>query len=359
MTFRIKKLFCGGLLLLCSACWSPAQEVVSGIFGFYKLDLLGNSDTIVSIPFARLPADTALVSSTNSGNVIQVQGVPNWTANQFVYAQGVQSNTYYVRFESGALEGRQFDISSNGTNSLTVNLAGGSLAGALANDQISIVPHWTLWTVFANGNGIHMTTSIFSLKTEVLIPSVTNSGINLGAAATYYYITNSGSGTGVWNKISGGTTSRNDDVIPINTSLIIRHNIATNTTFISLGDVILTTNAIILRVNASQEQDNSVGLTRPIAVSLDDSTLIASGAFVPTSNIFFLKDQLLTFNNATNGFNKSADATYYYYNSGWRKIGANSGINFGASNIFVPGAGFIIRKAATTNAPIWLNSATY
>ncbi len=342
------------VFLLAGLCRLMAQDVVSGVFGYYNLTLLGNSDTIVSVPFARLPAFTALVSSA-SGNVIQVQGTPGWTSNQFVYVSGSQSNTYYVRIESGALEGRYYDITNSGTNSLTVNLKNDTLVALSAGDQISVVPHWTFGTVFVNGNGIWPTTNPGSHKTEVLIPNINGAGINLSAPSTYYYFTNSGGAA--WLKVGSSSTNLNDDILLPNTYMIIRHKIPTNSTFTSYGDVILTKINVPLVINSTNLQDNPLALTRPVQLSPNDTALIASGAFAVTVNPGSIKDKLLVFDNSTTNFNKSAPATYYYFNSKWLKVGNTN--DFSTSNILFPGSGFIIRKASGASAGIWTNTPTY
>ncbi len=357
MNFRVKPLLFCGLLLIGSIRWSTAQEVVSGIFGFNKLTLIGGSDTFVSLPFARLPDSTVLVSSTSSSNIIQVQGTPGWTNNQFVYAVGAQSNSYYVRIESGALEGRYFNVTSNTTNTLTVDLNGGSLAGLTFSNQVSVIPHWTLASVFGSeGNGIVLSTSTTLRKTEVLVPSFNGTGINLSAATTYFYYTNAGSVN--WRRV-GASTNCNDDIIRPNGYLLIRHKAGPNTTFVSLGDVILTKVNIPLVVNASNKQDNFVSMPRPLDLSLNDSGLIASGAFVPSTSTTLRKDELLVFDNAATNVNKSAASTFFYFtgSSSWRKVGLTN--DYGTSNIFQPGSGFIIRKAASAVIPVWTNSPTY
>ena len=340
-------------LLLATATQMQAQDVVSGIFGYQNLTLLGNSDTIVALPFARWSASTVTVSSFAS-SVITVQGTPGWTASQFVYASGTQSNTYYVRIESGALEGKYFDITNNTTTTLALNLKGGSLTGLAANDQISVVPYWTLGSVFANGNGIHLSTSTIARKTEVIIPDLTGLGINLSSSATYYYYTNAG--TVVWRKTVDANT-HDDDVFQPNTYLVIRHKIATNTTFTSFGDVVLTKVNIPLLVNTTNKQDNFVGLPRPINVSLNDAGLITSGAFASSSSTISRRDELLVFDNAETNFNKASLATYYYLSSQWRRVGDTT--DYAASNIFVSGAGYILRKASTNVIPNWTNAPTY
>ena len=309
------------------------------------------------MPFARLADSSALVSSTSSSNIIQVQGAPGWTVDKFVFVSGVQSNNYYVRIESGALEGRYFNITSNTTNTLTVNLNGGSLTGLATNHQVSVIPHWTLASVFGpDGNGIIQSTSTSARKTEVLVPSYNGSGINLSAATTYFYFTNAG--TVNWRRV-GAVTNCNDDIIQPNGYLRIRHKAGPNTTFVSLGDVILTKVNIPLVVNASIKQDNFISMPRPLDLSLNDSGLIASGAFVPSTSTSARKDELLIYDNSSTNVNKSASATYFYFSpsSSWRKVGLTN--DYGSSNIFQPGAGFIIRKFAAAVAPVWTNSPTY
>lgn len=363
MTFRIRPLFCLGLLLFGSTCWSPAQEVVSGIFGFSKLDMLGASDTFVSMPFARLADSSALVSSTSSSNIIQVQGAPGWTVDKFVFVSGVQSNSYYVRIESGALEGRYFNITSNTTNALTVNLNGGSLTGLATNNQVSVIPHWTLAVVFGpDGNGIVPSTgtSVPTRKTEVYLPNFNVSGINI-AAGGYYFLASGGSN--VWRKTSGPATNSNDDIIRPNSYFFIRHrNVATNTTFVSLGDVLLTKAVIPLVVNATNKQDNFISMPRPLELSLNDAGLIASGAFVASTgtSVPLRKDELYVFDNTTTNLFKSGGTPYYFLStdSSWRKVGGTS-TNYATSNIFLPGGGYFIRKAAAAVTPVWTNSPTY
>jgi uncharacterized protein (TIGR02597 family) len=348
-----------GLAALLAASAVQAQEVASGIFGYQNLTLLGNSDTIVALPFARLPAATVSASSF-SGSVITVQGTPGWTASQFVYASGTQSNTYYVRIESGALEGKYFDITANSTNTVTVNLGSDVLTGLAANDQVSVIAYWTFGVVFANGNGIHPSISSLSRKTEVFIPNFSGVGKNLSSTATYYYFSNTTDTTTAWRKTTTGTTNLNDDIIQPNTYLTIRHNVATNTTFTAFGDVILTKITFPLRGNTTNQQDNALGLTRPVPVSLNDTGL-TNGAFAVTISALSRKDELYVFDNTTTNKNRSSAATYYYLsNSGWRKTTGSSSIDYGTSNIFTPGAGFYIRRATTTNvAPYWINPAPY
>jgi uncharacterized protein (TIGR02597 family) len=213
--------------------------------------------------------------------------------------------------------------------------------------------------VFVNGNGVHVSTSTLTHKTEVLIPSLTNSGINLGVSSVYYYFSNATSGA-AWRNTSSSSTNVNDDIIKPNAYFLIRHKIATNTTFTSFGDVVLKKVSIPIRVNASTKQDNAVGLVRPLAVPLTNTSLLESGAFIASSSSLTHKDELLAFDNSTTNQNKGVSLVYYYYNSAWRRTDLPSSADVGGSNVFIPGNGYIIRKAVTaTNSAAWLNSPTY
>jgi uncharacterized protein (TIGR02597 family) len=64
--------------------------------GVTNTSLLANSDSEVSIPFTRPSVYVGQVGSI-SGSTITLAGTsPGWTASQYVYAAGAQSNTYYA-----------------------------------------------------------------------------------------------------------------------------------------------------------------------------------------------------------------------------------------------------------------------
>jgi uncharacterized protein (TIGR02597 family) len=322
--------------------------------GFVSLSLLGNSDTFVSIPFVRVAAAAVqVVSTTDSNVVVTLQSGQTWTANQFVYAPGTQSNNYYARFSSGALNGKIFPVIGNDTNSITLNLNGGSLASVVANDLIYIEPYWTVGSVFPNGTGVNVSPTIGNRNTEILVPDLTNSGINLSAAKIYYFH------GGLWKQVGQGNVDHGDDVFQPNTYFVVRHNVSTNTTLLTCGSVIAANTAIAMNVPATSgtQQDNYIAMTRPVTLSLDASELISSGAFVssplPGSRI----DELLVFDNAATAKNKSAALVYYYWNNAWRRVGAGNSI-VGGDTVFTPGTGVILRKG--TNAPaIWTTTPSY
>src|SRR6478672_5238902 len=94
---------------------------------------------------------------------------------------------------------------------------------------------------------------------------------------------------------------------------------------------------------------------RPQSISLTDSQLVSSGAFSASPLAGSRTDELLTFDNSAAAKNKSASAIYYFWNGGWRQVGAGS-TDVSSSNVFVPGLGFIIRKNTNSSSAIWTNT---
>ncbi len=322
-------------------------SAVSDPAGVMPLVFLGVSDSYVSIPFTRAITSSGAVASVVS-NTVTVNGA-NWTAGQFVYSPGAQSNNYYARFDSGALEGRVYNVITNDTNTLTVDFGADTLDGAAPGDVVSVVPHWSLNSAFPNGKGILASPSQGNRFTEILLPDSAGTGINLSATKIYYF------NSSIWKQVGQGSVNHGDDVLPLSSYFIVRQNVPTNSTMNSVGAVIVSTLALPLHAQTETEQDNSVGLIRASAVALDNSGLISSGAFEASPLPGTRTDELLTFDNTVAQKNKSSSAVYYYWNSGWRRVGSGS-TDFGTAQVFTPGAGFIIRKATNATSVIWTNA---
>ncbi|MDB6056877.1 MAG: hypothetical protein JWO95_721 [Verrucomicrobiales bacterium] len=314
--------------------------------GFIQLPLLGNSDTFVSFPFARVPTTLVAIDSV-SANVLSIGGAPGWAANQFVHAGG-QTNTYYARFESGAAEGRIYAIAANDAASLTLDLGNDSLASVAHNDLLAIEPAWTLGSAFPNGSGVNVSPTAGNRSTELLFQNLSGAGINLSSAKIYFF------NGGIWKLIGDGGTDHGDDIFEPNSHFIVRQNVSTNTTMTELGIVIASRVAVSLRASATDRQDNFVALTRPFSVSLDDSGLISSGAFASSPLPGNRVDELLQFDNTATTKNKSAAGVYYYWSGAWRQVGAGSS-NVGPVQAFTPGAGVIIRKGTNASGTVWTN----
>jgi uncharacterized protein (TIGR02597 family) len=339
-------------LSLCSTITSVAATATTDPVGYNTISLLANSDTYVSVPFQRPAAFVGQVGSF-SGNVITVAGTPGWTSSQFVYASGSQSNTYYAFIRSGAKEGNYYTVTANGANTLTIDLAGDTLSGLAANDSISVVPYWTLGTLFPNSDaGVSFTTAVgLAKRTEIHIPDLNGNGTNRGISARYYH------GNSAWRDYSNN--DRSDEIlVPDSYFIISNPSSAATGTLTTTGSVLTKKFVIPVISEAASSRDNPVALLRPIPVSLNDSGLITSGAFTATVGLA-VKDQLYIYDNTTPGKNKAEIARYIYKNNAWRRIGDDI-TDYGSTIIFSPGTAVKIVKARGSDASVnWTNSPTY
>jgi uncharacterized protein (TIGR02597 family) len=150
---------------------------------------------------------------------------------------------------------------------------------------------------------------------------------------------------------------KNDEVLLPDVHVILRHNVATNTVLAAAGRVESGKIRVQIRRSAGGKQDNVLALCRPMAVSLDDSGLVQSGAFRESASPLVRTDELFVFDNTAVLRGKPVAATYYYWSGGWRKFGSGA-TNFSAEPVLTPGSGFIVRSGAGSSVA-WENLPGY
>lgn len=355
----------GALVGLASMHICRGQTTVStNPCGYLEASCLAGSDTLLSLPFLRPAAFVGEVQSV-SGNVITLSGTPGLTSNQFVYVQGTQPSHYFALLgqNNGVTQprdGAMYAITSSGTNSLTLNLNGDTLNSVPAGAQVTVVPYWTLNTVFPASNAnvtFTPTASTFSMQTQVLIPDYADAGINLASTATYFFY------NGAW-RLAGDalTVDHGDDVLVPDGYVTVRNNGSAPTLpVIFMGSVQTGNQLFDLTTQAAAGQDNSVGLLRPVNVAISSLGLSpTAGNFTATTSTFNLQDEILLFDNTVPAINKSSSKTYFYYNGGWRLAGDDIS-NDHSSDVILAGSGFIVRKAmnSTGATVLWTNSPNY
>lgn len=175
-----------------------AQSVTTDPVGVINVDLPGNSDTVVSVPFHRPVEFQGSVDSID-GNQITVNGTPGWSTNQFVYDAPGQTDTFYVLFASGEKEGMFYTIDANTADTLTLDLAGDTLAGVQSDqddgpgmgDILKIIPYWTLGTLFGDNNddiqGIVPSPNVLNPLAFVNFRDPNQAGINLSFSGAFFY----------------------------------------------------------------------------------------------------------------------------------------------------------------------------
>ncbi|MEO7101154.1 MAG: TIGR02597 family protein [Luteolibacter sp.] len=312
--------------------------------GFVALTALGtNTDTRLSEPLARADAFVGRIASV-SASTLTVHGSPGWSADQFVKALPGQPDTYYAQITSGSAAGSYFTVTANTADTVTLDFNGGSPALS-AGDSFSIIPFWTLGTLYPAGDAgtsFAVSTGALVHTTELLFLDHAYVGTSLPIASTYYHF------NGAWRKFGQPTTTSFDDLaVPPDEFFIQRNKTpATTTKLVILGHVV--PGALTTPINAqagATKQDNAVALRYAGDVTLAGSNLIASGAFVASTSSVLHKDELLVYDNSVTGLNKSPSAVYYYYNGAWRKFAQPVTSNFGSDPVFKAGNGVVIRKA--------------
>jgi uncharacterized protein (TIGR02597 family) len=331
-----------------------AQTIATEAVGFTTNTVLGNSDTHISPPFVRPPKFVGGIQSV-SGNTITVSGSP-FTPSEFVYNGSSQRNHYYALIGPGPSanpkEGHTYPIVANSANTLTVQLSQDDLVGIPANAQVTVIPNWSLATVFPPSDqnvSFTPTTSVPTYKTQILVPDTTAAGTNLPNSA-YYFSNNA------WRLVGDENTDRGDDPLLPDSYFIVRNlNGAPTLPLVTLGTVLTQKVTVPLMTSTSSQQDNPVSLLRPLDVSLNATGLNRTdGSFTPN-------DRLLLFNNAVAGYDKQP-AVYYVDasapNGPWRL--QNDGTFSDRGGDLIPsGTGFVVRKAPTQNGlpAFWTNSS--
>lgn len=340
---------------LAAASWSLyAQSVSTEPMGVVQLDLLGNSDTIVSLPLHRLQEFEGRVESVD-GETITVLGNPGWSENEFA------AGTHYVLIASGSHEGMYYTVLGNNEDTLLLDLVGDNLDGVQSEamdgegmgDFVKLIPYWTLDTLFPDGDGVHASSSPLFRSTVILLPDHASAGVDLAADRSYFYYSGTGFQGPGWYRVGNMNDLAGRVRLVPDSYLTVRHNVEEDTRFAVVGAVGMTAFSVpIGTIMANTRQDNFVALPIPVAVTLAESQLFESGAFTSSTSPLFRVDNLYVFDNQTRARFKSASSIYFHYTgtgfagTGWYRVGDMSR-TVDDDEIFQPGHGFIIRKGAT------------
>ena len=360
MTTRQYALLLPAIALLLSVIPSVLAENL--MVGFNRVTCPAQSDTLVSVPFMKHPvkdsgslADAPNLATLGQAN-LTLKEKGSWANNDL-------KDKYYIRFTSGVLAGRWYDIVGNTDTNITIDLNGDNSGGSLAQgDAFFVVEYWTLDTLFppSSQHTIHVSSGTlgYQQKTKILIPNVTATGINLPAEGVYF-LTSQG-----WKQSLQGYPSAGNALLPPGLPFIIRHPSGVEATvFEPEGRVLRAADSLGLVQSQSVRQDNTVAVLRPVDVALKDSGLDQNAFVASTSHdAAGRKDELLVFDNSAAGFNKIPSATYYKVGSAWFLEQGKGAENTNADDVkaLAASAGLIIRKAqGADSGAIWTNQPTY
>lgn len=321
-----------GLALSATLPGFGQTTVNSDPVGFVTVSVPANSDAILAVPMYRTAAFKGVIQAISGGNTIEVAGTsPGWTANQFVQSLPTQTNTYAVLLATGTKEGLIAKVTANGGNTVTVQFDAGddltgvkteAVDGAGNGDHIDIIPYWTPSTVFTSG--VSQDTAILLFPTQI-------AGSNLSASELLSY------DSGSW--YDGSFNQADHFPLSFGQAFILRNAGASALQVSMVGSVPMASHRFLIRVLAgSVDQDILVGYASPIPEAIGSLNLG-----------FTADDQLLVFNNASTGINKSASKILYYSpgDGGWVDGDTFEVVN--TTFLLQPGQGYIFRKKAGAN----------
>jgi uncharacterized protein (TIGR02597 family) len=337
-------------VLAAASTFNLQGQVTTEPVGFNTVTCLAGSDTRLSVPLCPETAFIGTIGTATAGAgqaTLTSASLPAWTASQF-------ATSYYVKLTSGPKVGWFYQVLSNTSTDLVVDLAGDTL-GIVPGDTFRICKYWTLASLFPPATQTTVVVSTNNLplgrRTEIHFPDTTGAGINL-STSQIFFLTSTG-----WKKAVTGFPDASNTILTPDAFFTLRHGnaaIVSATTYTVVGGVDLSPNSTPLATLVSGKQDNPVTTGRPVPVSLAALDLVSSG-FVASTNTLPLgrRDEILVYANEVAALNKSPSAIYFYHNGNWKK--SVTGFPIADTDELPPSSGFLIRKyqTATGGSVIW------
>lgn len=313
-----------------------AEPIFTDPVGYVKLGnttagqdaVAAYTDVNLALPLEAESAFSGLVAATTA-TTITIQGSPTWTTDQWVPASGAP---YTAIISSGAENGIRGLITNNSSDTLTIAVTTpGALTNVAVGDSIQIRKCWTLGTIFAN--------AAVTDNCQILVFDETKSGVNHGSAINYLFF------GGNWYNATNGLVS-NDIVLHPGESFVFRSSAASIPSFTLFGDVPTASSRIDLTKDGLGAEDTEIAHPSPTPKTVGSLSIPAQD-----------NDQLLVYDNTSNGINKGSTVNLIYAAGSW--YDASTGSNVSATFKLPPGQGFVFRRsAATTSVPLeWLEPA--
>ena len=288
-----------------------AETAYTTPVGYVTLVIPAASDTTIAPSLSKSPLLQA-AATLISGNVITVvaTGAAN---NAFINALPDVNSKTYVLVRTGPLAGLRYPVTANDGTTITVNGGATTLAaqGFVAGNTISVVPYWTLNTLFPAGAGVGQSNDIFAPTSFVLFSDQVGIGANRGSSALYFYNDGTDSNPAGWydndNVFSG---LQNTVALDPSVMLTIRSKPGSASSVVVSG-VVPSAGLATKIIKASGVNDEYLGAPFPIDTALAQTGLqsviaAATDIFAPTEYVFVYAD-------AAAGQNKGASATYFYF----------------------------------------------
>jgi uncharacterized protein (TIGR02597 family) len=326
----LRRVTCALALALAGTCIATARAEQYPA-GFIRISVPAQSDAVVSIPMVRPPVFVGKISAI-SGNKVTLSSAPALPAG----------TACALLLTSGPKEGMHARITAQSTRVVTLAFSpGDNLAGVTAGangTEVQVVPYWT---------PASLVKATAPAGIQILGIENAGAGINLSFNRKYTH-----TGGGSWKNVSSGTNA-SSAALPFHSAFVLRNTSAADLRVTVTGNVPMRKHRLNLATLAGgTPQDIMVGFGSPVPETLDGVGLgaMANG------------DQILGFDNAATGYNKSASQLLVMDGGAWKD--QVTGAAVGSTFQLKPGHGYIYRKAATgapslsvwTGLPVYLTS---
>jgi len=320
MTSKIFQTFCATTAILFSST-AIAQDATDPV-GVITLNVQPGSDAALSAPLHRAADFSGVVSVVDSSSVITVGGTPGWNVDTF-------ASSHYLFVNNGDMEGAFAVVSANSADSVTLsfvseNLNLGQVGGLNVGDRISLIPFWTLGTLYPEDS--------VPDGTRILLYDRTVVGVNLSSAQSFTYFTGFG-----W--FAGANPGENHPIYP-DESYLIRAPASEGIEIALTGSVNVSDFRLALdSVDPGTTQD--IRLTSSLPVPVELGSIFGEDGVTDG-------DRVLFFDNALSGVNKSSSTSAVYF-AGFGWFAGATDMN---EYMIQPGKGFIYRKNGTNPADV-------
>lgn len=346
-----------------------AVDASSPVVGFLRYDCPANSDTRVSVPFHPSPrwaGKLSAVPAPQSSSIVRLtlSGTPAFAPGELT-----TSPHFLLCRDPAGPEGRHFAITAHTSSSVDVKatlaeLSGLGPNGLGLNGLVSVIPAWTIETLFPPTTQTTFHPSTGNLATgrgsELLLFDEVTAGSSI-APSRRLFVTTSG-----WFEAGSGYPAAGEIIIAPGQSFIIRHpSDVAATRFVALSQVYGGVVKLPVRVTQGKRQDTVIALPRPLPQTLAE--LDFGPVFVESIDLTpgGRRDELHLFDNGapppgSSGQNKSSAAVYFRHAGAWVREAAPSFPNADAV-VIEPATGLLIRKApGADNVPLfWSNAPLY
>ena len=299
--------------------YASAQTATTVPVGYTTLTVPAGSDTTISPSLSQAP----LLQGTSTGITGNVISIATGAANNAFVNSGDPNAKTYVLVRSGALAGLRFPVTSNTSTTVTVESGDSTLAAQgfvgtrvspLVGDLISVVPYWTLNTLFPAGLGVGVTADLVDATSFVLFSDQVNIAANRAPNKIYFYFGGDADNypdyPAGWydnDNLDGGL----QDTVAIDPAVLmtIRNSTATSVTL--TGEVPSVSLATKFLTSSTVANDELVGSPYPIDTTLQDSGL--QQAIAPTTDLVDPKDTIQVYDDTSTGLNKAPTKLYFYF----------------------------------------------